>query len=99
MAEGPPSFKKLWDELEDETPLPHETSKEFRRRREKQTNLLERLAEEWDRESRKLDYGSAQELERELYTAARNGLERIRNNQEAEISIRRRRAQRTASAE
>ena len=99
MAEGPPAFKKLWDELEDESPMPHETGKEFRRRREKLTNLLERLAEEWERETKKLDYGAAQELERELFASARAGFERIRNNQEAEISTRRRKSARTARGE
>ncbi len=97
MAEGPPSFKKLWDAVNDEGPLPGETGREFRRRIEKQVNLLERLADEWDRESHKLDAGSVTEFERDLYASARTGLERIRNNQEVEISHRRRRTNRAAA--
>jgi len=99
MAEGPPGFKRFWDELNEEGPLPGETGKEFRRRIEKQTNLLERLAEEWEREAKKLDFGAQNELERDLVASARTGLDRIRNNQEVEISHRRRRAQRSAREE
>lgn len=99
MAEGPPAFKKLWDEINEDGPLPGETSKEFRRRSEKQNNLLERLADEWDREAKKLDFGAQNELERDLVASARTGLDRIRNNQEVEISHRRRRAARAAREE
>jgi hypothetical protein len=94
MADGPPSFAKLWDELKDEAPLPNEASKEFRRRREKLTNLLERLASEWEQQSKKLPSGALQDFERELLASARTGLDRIRKTGEADIVIRRKRASR-----
>ena len=96
MAGGPPSFEKFWEEVNDEGPFPQETTKEFRRRIEKQINLLERLAEEWDRLSKTLDFGSQQALERDLLMNLRVGLDRIRRNGEAEIMIRRRKAARAA---
>lgn len=99
MPGGPPSFEKFWQEVNDESPFPQETSKEFRRRVEKELNLLERLAEEWDRLSKNMDFGSQQGLERDLVMNARVGLDRIRRNGEAEIIIRRKKAIRANRSE
>ncbi len=99
MPGGPPSFDKLWEQLNDEAPLPHETKKEFRRRIEKQIHLLERLAEEWEVQRKRLGSGAIHELEQELFASARAGLERIRRNGEADAYLRRRREGRSRSSD
>lgn len=92
MPGGPPSFSKFWEEVQNEGPFTHEARKEFRRRIEKEINLLERLAHEWETQSKRLGYGAAQELEQDLCGSARAGLERIRRTGEADIMIRRKRS-------
>ena len=92
MFDGPSSLGNFWDQVKQGKRLQHESWREFRRRRERELQLLERLALLWPKHGAGLD-----KLERELATSARVGLERIIRTSEAEIAIRRKGEKRKGS--